>query len=222
MIFKDRVDAGVQLAEKLKPLAGEEALVLAIPRGGVVVGAEIARRLGLELDLIIPRKVGAPHNPEVAVGAVTQDGTAIFNRPLIDHLGISEFELIERVSSEIKEIERRMTLYRGYDDYPDLKGRQLILADDGVATGYTVFAALRFARNPGPSELILAVPVSPPDTLEQLKKEADRVVCLVAPENFYAVGQFYERFEQVGDGEVLKIMREFKKEKGDKKAAGPK
>lgn len=221
MIFEDRSDAGRQLAEKLQPLAHSEGLVLAIPRGGVVVGAEITKRLGLKMDLIIPRKVGAPHNPEVAVGAVTQDGTAIFNQPLVDLMGISEFELKEKAASEIAEIKRRMNLYRGDVDYPDCRGRQLIVVDDGVATGYTVLAALRSVRKLGPGELILAIPVAPPDTLELLKKEVDRAVCLVVPENFYAVGQFYQRFEQTGDSEVIKLLQEFRGEGGIKNSPPP-
>lgn len=211
MVFKDRVDAGRQLSDKLVGYAGKNGVVLAIPRGGVVIGAEIARRLGLGLDLIIPRKVGAPQNPEVAIGAVTQDGTTIFDRRLIEMLGISEFDFEDKISCEINEIKRRMVLYRGSENHQDYKGRQLIVVDDGVATGYTMLAALRSARNFHPGELILAIPVAPPDTLEMLEKEVDRVVCLLVPDDFYAVGQFYECFDQTEDEEVIKILKELKK-----------
>lgn len=211
MIFSDRADAGRRLAEKLKEYAGEDGVVLAIPRGGVVVGGEVARILGLKLDLIIPRKLGAPHNPEVAIGAVAQDGTTIFDRRLLELLGVSQAELEEIISCEINEIKRRLEIYRGSGDQPEYAGRQLVVVDDGVATGYTMQAALRSARNFQPRELILAIPVAPRDTLERLEKEVDRAVCLVIPEDFYAVGQFYQRFDQTEDCEVVKILKDFNK-----------
>jgi putative phosphoribosyl transferase len=211
VLFKDRVDAGKQLAEKLKDYVGSDGIVLAIPRGGVVVGAEIARRLGLDFDLIVPRKIGSPQNPEVAIGAVTQDGSAILNRRLIDMLVVSELELQELISREIREIKRRVSIYRAGAAPGDYAGRQVVVVDDGVATGYTMFASLRSARNLHPRELILAIPVAPRETLEALKKEVDHAVCLIAPDDFYAVGQFYERFDQTGDKEVIKIMKELKK-----------
>lgn len=213
MIFRDRADAGRRLANRLADLAGKDGVVLAIPRGGVVVGAEIARKLGLEIDLIIPRKIGAPQNPELAIGAVTQDGTTIFDRRLIDLLGLSESELEEKISFEIHEIKRRMSLYRGSEETPNYEGRRLIVVDDGIATGYTVLAALRSARNFHPRELILAIPVAPPDTLAMLEKEVDRIVCLHTPDVFYAVGQFYQHFDQTEDEEVINILKELKKVK---------
>lgn len=211
MIFKDRVDAGRQLAEALEVRAERGGLVLAIPRGGAVVGAEIARKLGLELDLIIPRKIGSPQNPEVAIGAVTQDGSTILNEHLVEMLGITENELDEAISREIKEIKRRTSLYRGVEEHKDMAGRQVIVVDDGVATGYTMFACLRSARKLHPKELLLAVPVAPSDTLALLKKEVDCAVCLRVPADFYAVGQFYIRFDQTSDEEVIKIIKELKK-----------
>ena len=213
MLFKDRVDAGRQLAEKLRGYVESDGIVLAIPRGGVVVGAEVARRLGLEFDLIVPRKIGSPQNPEVAIGAVTQDGSTILNSRLIDMLGITEIELKELVSNEIREIKRRIALYRGGESAGDYSGRQVIVVDDGVATGYTMFASLRSARSMHPKELILAIPVAPPDTLEALKKEVDHTVCLISPHDFYAVGQFYEEFDQTSDEAVIKIIKELKKSK---------
>jgi predicted phosphoribosyltransferase len=213
VLFKDRIDAGKQLAEKLKDHVGRDGIVLAIPRGGVIVGAEIARSLGLDFDLIVPRKIGSPQNPEVAIGAVTQDGSVLLNRHLVDMFGISESELQELVSREIKEIERRRSLYGAGETTGDYAGRQIVVVDDGVATGHTMFASLRSARKLHPKELILAIPVAPRETLEELKKEVDYVVCLIAPDNFYAVGQFYERFDQTSDEEVVKIMKELKKAK---------
>lgn len=211
MIFRDRADAGRRLAEKLKGYTGKDGLVLAIPRGGVVAGAEVARILGLELDLIIPRKLGAPHNPEVAIGAVAQDGTTIFDRRLLELLGVSQTEFDEIITCEVNEIKRRLEIYRGSSDQPEYAGRQLVVVDDGVATGYTMQAALRSARNFQPRELILAIPVAPREVMEKLEKEVDRAVCLVVPEDFYAVGQFYQRFEQTEDCEVVQILKEFNK-----------
>lgn len=209
IIFRNRTEAGKQLAQELAAFAEKDALLLAIPRGGVVVAAEIARLLNFFIDLIIPRKIGAPYNPEVAVGAVTQDGTTLFNQRLIELLGISRRELEERVSDEVDEIQRRMVLYGAGRNLGKSSGRQLIVVDDGVATGYTMQAALRSARSYGPKELIVAIPVAPRDILELLEKEVDRAICMLVPENFYAVGQYYESFEQTNDEEVIQIMREF-------------
>lgn len=188
MIFRDRAEAGRLLADKLAPIIDKDALVLAVPRGGVIVAAEIVRKLNLSLDLVIPRKIGAPHDPEVAIGAVTQDGTPLLNQSLIELLKISQQELEDRISHVVDEIRRRLALYGAGQNIEKSDGRQLIVVDDGVATGYTMQAALRSVRRYGPKELILAIPVAPRDTLELLKAEADRVVCLVSPEDFFAVG----------------------------------
>lgn len=211
MIFRDRVDAGRRLAAAIKeegrPL--ENGVVLAVPRGGVVVGAEIARELGLPLDLVIPRKIGAPHNPEAAIGAVAQDGTTFFDRHVLGLLGLREEDLAGKVAEQTKEIRRRMVKYRGRDDYPPYDGKKIILVDDGVATGYTLLAAIRSIKKMfRPEELVLAVPVAPYDTLEMLSREVDRVVCLSTPASFYAVGQFYEDFAQTTDGEVIALLKE--------------
>ena len=222
MLFEDRADAGRRLADRLTGRVREDGLVLAIPRGGVVVAAEVARRFGLELDLIIPRKIGLPHNPEIAIGAVTQDGTAILNRRLVEMLGISRTEIEAIIKDEIVEIKLRLSSYRGGEYDRDCAGRQVILVDDGAATGYTVLAGLRSIRNFRPAELILALPVAPPDTLLMLKNEADFVVCLATPQDFYSVGQFYLDFSQTGDEEVAGIMREFRRGGENKKTPTPK
>ncbi len=212
-MFKDRTDAGRLLADKLVGRIGKDGVVLAIPRGGVVVGAELARKLGLKLDLIIPRKIGSPQNPEVALGAVAQDGAAILDHRLIELLGVTDGELKEIIACELEEIKRRMSLYRGSAKHRNYAGRQLVVVDDGIATGYTMLAALRSVRNLRPRELTLAIPVAPPETLEILKKEVDYSVCLLTPGNFYAVGQFYEKFDQTSDEEVFKILKELKETK---------
>ncbi|RJQ32520.1 MAG: phosphoribosyltransferase [Peptococcaceae bacterium] len=211
MVFKDRAEAGKRLATELSRWAFPNGLVIAVPRGGVVIGAEVARGLGLKLDLIIPRKLGAPHNPELALGAVTQDGTTIFNRGMLGLLQLEDKELQYVIEREIKEIKRRMILYRGSEDYPDCKNKRLIITDDGIATGYTMLAALRSLKKFEPEEITLAIPVAPADTLTMLRGEVNRVVCLLVPENFYAVGQFYRDFEQTSDDEVINILRELKR-----------
>lgn len=207
-MFTNRLDAGRRLAERLSGRKFSQGLVLAIPRGGVVVGAEIARVLGLPLDIIIPRKIGAPYNPEMAVGAVTQDGTAIFNEELLRHFSLTQETKEKLVAQAVAEINRRMRLYRG--DKPLLlwRNRTIILTDDGIATGFTVIAALRFLRKAEPERIILAVPVAPPDTLENLRSEVDELICLLVPETFMAVGQFYYHFDQTTDQEVISLLKE--------------
>jgi len=207
-LFKDRIDAGQQLADALiKMDSYEKGIVVAIPRGGVVVGVQVARRLDLPIDIIIPRKVGAPHNPEVAIGAVTQDGTAIFNEDLLQRLELSKKDIKPVVEAVIKEINRRMITYRGDSQPADLAGRSVILVDDGIATGSTVVAALRSLKNTGCKRITLAVPVAPPDTVDRLKKEVAELVCLRSEEPFYAVGQFYEDFSQTSDDEVISLLK---------------
>ena len=218
MVFQDREEAGQRLAQALKDTGGSfrDGVVLAVPRGGVVVGAQVARELGLPLDLIIPRKIGAPHNPEAAVGAVAQDGTAIFDRHILNVLRLREEDLEADIEREVAEIRRRMKKYRGKEDYPPYDGKKIILVDDGVATGYTILAAIRSVKNMfHPAELVLAIPVAPPDTLTMLKKEVDRAICLLTPANFYAVGQFYVDFGQTADEEVIVLLREFARPGGE-------
>lgn len=208
-MFADRVDAGRRLAERLAGRTYERGLVVAIPRGGVVVGAEIARILRLPLDVIIPRKIGAPYNPELAIGAVTQDGTAIFNEELLRQIRLSEETKERLVREAVAETRRRLQLYRGSRPQPSWHNRSVILTDDGIATGYTVLAALRSLQRAEPKEIILAVPVAPPDTLEMLEPEVDEVVCLLVPDVFLAVGQFYYHFDQTSDDEVIALLEQF-------------
>lgn len=212
-MFRDRADAGRKLAAGVKMLTPPGAVILCIPRGGVVVGAEVARLLGAPLDLIVPRKIGAPRNPEMAIGAVAQDGSTFLNEMQISLLGVRREELDRLIKREVGEIERRMTGYRGSSEYPDFRENTLILVDDGAATGYTMLAAAEFAgKTLKPAGLIIAVPVSPPDTIDLFRQVADQVVYLYAPDNFYAVGQFYLNFSQTTDKEVVAILERFKKE----------
>jgi len=209
MLFRDRVDAGQKLAKIIPEDRYQNAVVLAIPRGGVVVGAQIAKALSISLDLVIPRKIGAPKNPEMAVGAVAQDGTAIYNQSLLTYLRLTAEELTAMIEEQIAEIHRRMTYYRGTSTYPSYTGKKIIVVDDGVATGYTVRAALRSVKKMfEPPEITLAVPVGPPDTIDELSFEVDHLFCLYKPLYFQAVGQFYNDFTQTTDEEVILLWRE--------------
>jgi putative phosphoribosyl transferase len=208
--FVDRIDAGNRLASVLKDFSGKKGIVLAIPRGGVVVGSVIAKSLNLPLDVIIPRKIGAPGNPELAIGAVAEDGTAILDNHLIKYLGVDLEYVKEETKGQKKEIERRLKLYRQDISYPILKGLDVIVVDDGIATGSTMKAALASVKNRGAASITVAVPVGPPSTIEELNKIADRVVCLYTPEYFQAIGQFYKDFSQTTDDEVIKLLSESK------------
>lgn len=207
MVFRDRKEAGRKLAQALSLFSGRDVLVLAIPRGGVVVAGPVATALKAELDVIIPRKVGAPGNKELAVAAVAPDGIVLYNEKALNLLGLSKEDLSLEIDREREEIERRLRLYRGDRKEPRIKGRTVIVIDDGLATGFTMEAALVSLTKKEPRELILAVPVAPPDTLERLRPLVSEVVCLVTPEPFYAVGQFYRSFPQVEDEEVLAILQ---------------
>ncbi|MGB8348712.1 MAG: phosphoribosyltransferase [Ktedonobacteraceae bacterium] len=206
-MFLDRVEAGKRLAVALKATVGKGAIVLAIPRGGVVVGHIVARALGVPLDIIIPRKIGAPSNPELAIGAMTEDGTTILDERLIQQLDISRHYIKEESEKQKLEIERRLKLYRGDAPYPILKNREVVIVDDGIATGSTMKAALSSVRRRGAKKIIIAVPVGPESTIKELKDEADSVVCLFTPEPFYAIGQFYTKFDQTSDDEVKRLLK---------------
>ena len=205
--FVDRVDAGRQLASALLNMKGKNAIVLAIPRGGVVVGFEVADALGVPLDVIIPRKIGAPNNPELAIGAVTEDGTTILNEELIKDLQVEEDYIRKESERQQLEIERRMKSYRRETPYSDVGNRDVIIVDDGIATGATMKAALASVRRRGAKSVTVAVPVGPSSTIQELKKEADRVVCLSTPEFFQAIGQFYDDFGQTFDEEVVRLLK---------------
>ena len=217
--FVDRVDAGKRLASALKNFSSKKGIVLSIPRGGVVVGYMIAKTLNLPLDIIIPRKIGAPDNPELAIGAVAEDGTAILDQNLIKYLGVSREYVIEETERQKQEIKRRLKLYRQDASYADLKGLDVIVVDDGIATGSTMKAALASVKNRGASSITVAVPVGPPSTIEELKKMAARVVCLFTPEFFQAIGEFYRDFSQTSDEEVIGLLLENKRNL-DKKSEG--
>jgi putative phosphoribosyl transferase len=209
MQFRDRREAGQLLAEQLSSLRGtQDLIILGIPRGGVVVAYEVAKALSAPLDVYITRKIGAPFNPELAVGAVASDGTLVLDHDLIARVGASDDYIQTETERQRQEIERRMAAYRGARSAPDLQAKTVILVDDGVATGATVLASLRAIKQHQPARLILAIPVGPPDTIRLLSQEADRVVCLFTPEVFWAVGSFYSVFDQTTDAEVVQLLEE--------------
>ncbi len=208
-ILKDRVEAGKQLAQALKTV-GKDAIVLAVPRGGVVVGFEVAKALGISLDVIVTKKIGAPDNSELAIGAVAEDGTYILDDSLARQLYVPKVYIEEEVERQRKEIQRRLERYRGTVAYPSLKNREVIVVDDGVATGATLKAALRLVRSKGAKSVTVAVPVGPADTIRELEKIADCVVCLLTPDPFYAIGQFYMDFSQTTDEEVTELLKRAK------------
>jgi len=205
--FSDRVDAGKRLGSALNDVVKKGTIVLAIPRGGVVVGYEISHMLGLQLDVIIPHKIGAPDNPELAIGAVTEDGTAILDDNLITYLSVTQDYIQMESARQRKEIQRRLSLYRQNAPPPHLKGRSVVVVDDGIATGSTMKAALASVKKQGAAKVIVAIPVGPPSTINELQSQADNVVCLFMPEYFQAIGQFYSDFSQTSDEEVIELLK---------------
>ena len=205
MIFANRVEAGERLGDALRPLAGSNAVVLAIPRGGVIVGEAAARALGAALDVVVPRKIGAPGNPELAIGAVAP-GIRVLDRRMVVGLGVSDAYLDREISAQEAEIERRQRAYRQGRPPRPVEGRVAIVVDDGVATGSTAVAALRWAREQGADRVVLAVPVAPPQSLDRLRAEADDVVVLETPSPFFAVGEWYRDFDQTSDRQVVEAL----------------
>lgn len=210
MPFFDRREAGERLAKRLLDYKGQDVVVLAIPRGGVVVAAEVARELDAPLDLIIPRKIGAPGNPELAIGAVAGEGKVMVNEALKKSLGVPDNYIEEETAEQLEEIARRRAKYLGIKKPQSLSDKTVIVIDDGLATGYTALAALRAITDEKPAKLVLAVPVAPQDTCRRLEEEVDELICLEQPEVFFAVGQFYTDFSQTTDEEVIEILSRIK------------
>lgn len=205
--FKDRADAARLLAKKLENLDAQTSVILAIPRGGVVTGDVIAKALGVKLDIIVSRKIGAPENRELAIGAVMHDGSFYPNTEIIAALNVPHEYIESEIKSKLKEIERRLVKFRGNVNY-DLDGKTVVIVDDGIATGATMFAAIWWLKKQSIKRLVVAVPVGPRDTIDKLSKMAE-VVVLESPESFGAVGEFYNKFDQVEDSEVLEILRHY-------------
>jgi putative phosphoribosyl transferase len=208
--FADRHEAGRRLAEHLQRFAGTEPLVLALPRGGVPVAFEVARALGAELDVVLVRKLGAPDHPEYGIGAVVDgdDPQVVLNEEALAVVRPSAAYIAAEERRELAEIERRRKLYHGDRGSLPVKGRTVIVVDDGIATGGTVRAALKALRKAGAGHIVLAVPVAPPDTIDRLAADADEIVCLATPERFHAVGLYYADFTQTTDEEVVHLLKE--------------
>ncbi len=211
MAFDDRLDAGRKLAAVIAPYKDKSPAVLALPRGGVPVAAEIAIRLAAPLDLILVRKIGVPGNRELAMGAVVDGAVPIVvrNEDIIQLVGITEAEFQAVCDRELEEIDRRRVRYLGKRERVDLGGRTAIVVDDGIATGATMRAALKATRMRSPAKLMLAVPVAPTDTLVSLRKEVDDLICLEDHEAFGAIGYYYRDFRQVSDEEVVETLKRF-------------
>jgi putative phosphoribosyl transferase len=205
-IYRDRADAGRQLAARLTAYRDEHPIVLALPRGGVPVGFEVARALNAPLDVFPVRKLGAPGHRELGVGAIAPEGVYVLNRAAIAALGITREQLEEVVKEETAELERRLRQYRGDRPMPDLRDRTVIIVDDGLATGVSAVAAIRAIRKHQPRRIVLAVPVCAPETVDELRGEVDDIVCAARPQNFIGVGLWYERFDQTTDEEVQDLL----------------
>jgi len=219
-LFADRADAGRQLAAGLAEYAGQEGVVvLALPRGGVPIGYEVASRLAAPLDVFVVRKLGVPGREELAMGALAGDGTCVVDEQLVESLGITPEELDAAVERETAEIARRERAYRGALPEPELAGKTLIVVDDGLATGATMRAAATALRHHNPARLVVAVPVAAPRTCASLAREVDRVVCAFTPEPFHAVGLYYENFDQIGDEEVRRLLAQAATARGQRRSA---
>jgi predicted phosphoribosyltransferase len=205
--FRNRSEAGRLLAARLAAYANRpDVIVLALPRGGVPVGYEVARALDVPLDVFLVRKLGVPGHEEFALGAIASGGVRVINQDVVRGLRIPPDKVDAIAAREQQELERQERLYRGDRPPPDVRGRTVILVDDGLATGATMHAAVTALRQEGAGRVVVAVPIAPPDTCEQLREEVDDIVCAVTPEPFYAVGLWYEAFPQTSDDEVRDLL----------------
>lgn len=209
-LLADRKQAAEMLAQQLSDYQNrEDVIVLGIPRGGVILADEMALRLHADLDVILTRKVRARGNPELATGAVAEDGKLYINQPTIEAMGMSEDYINQEKEHQLNEIQRRKERYRAVLEKRTLQDKVVILTDDGVATGSTMQASVWAAKAESPRKLILALPVAPPSTLARLAEDADETVCLCAPAEFQAISQFYARFEQVDDEQVIEVLKKY-------------
>ncbi|HXK40435.1 MAG TPA: phosphoribosyltransferase [Candidatus Paceibacterota bacterium] len=208
MPFRDRIDAGRQLAERLLPYISKRPLILALPRGGVPVGYEIAAKFGLPLDTLVVRKIGAPNNPEFAVGALAPDGVSVVREAALRSLGITMEDIEPVIESERREMARRITRYKSGDYSKDADARTIVIVDDGLATGATALVAVQWIKKTlSPKKIIIAVPVCARDTADHLRTVADDVVCVQETDDLVAIGYWYKAFEQTTDEEVIHCLK---------------
>lgn len=205
-MFKDRREAGQLLSQKLKKLKGEELVALGLTRGGVLVAYEIAQNFKAPLDILVVKKIGSPTNEELAIGAVGPDEVVIWEERLCQQLGVDDKQKRRLLNIKFQEREEKEKFFRQGKKALSLKGKAVILVDDGIATGATTQAAITWIKTQNPQKIILAVPVAPPDAVEKLKPLVDELICLKIEPEFWAVGQFYEEFSQVSDEEVIKLL----------------
>jgi putative phosphoribosyl transferase len=221
MPFRDRSEAGRLLAARLMKYREESPVVLGLPRGGIPVAYEVARALGAPLDVWVVRKVGAPDQPELGLGAVAEGGTLFLDRSLVRRLGYSETEILQQAEARAEEVVQRVARFRGPHPPPELQGRTVVLVDDGIATGGTMRAALWALREKHPRKVVLAVPVAAVDSLESLSAEADEVECVEPADFMVAVGAYYEDFQQTTDEEVARLLALAREEQEARWGAGP-
>jgi putative phosphoribosyl transferase len=220
--FRDREDAGRRLAERLARYQSENPVIFALPRGGVPVGYEVARALKAPLEVFIARKLGAPNQPELGIGAVAQDGSRVLNERIVEAIDVSE-EYVQRIAvEEIEEARRRLKLFRGERPEPEVRERTTILVDDGIATGVTTWAAIAALGQREPRRLVLAVPVCAAQTAESLRGEVDELICLEAPSDLMAISIWYRHFEQTSDEEVIELLERARREQEERGANSPK
>lgn len=205
-MFVDRTDAGEKISKRLERFKDENPIVLAIPRGGIVTAYEAIKKFKFQWDLIIPRKIGAPHNKEIAIGAISLDETYILNKEYIDMLNIHDEYIQKEIIEQTEEIKRRLIKYKGNESFPDVNNRTVIIIDDGIATGFTIQAAIKSIQKHNAKKIILTIPVAPQDTISLLEKIVDEVICLLIPYEFYSVGSYYKNFNQITDMEVINIV----------------
>lgn len=217
MIFKNRQEAGRELATRLAKYANrEDVLVLGVPRGGIPVAFEVASALHVPLDIFVLRKLGVPGHEELAFGAIGSGGVRILNADIVDQLGISELDIAAATKEQTKELERREQRYRGNRPPLDVRGRTVILVDDGIATGASLRAAIHAIRKMTPAAIVAAVPVAPRTSCHLIRREVDELVCLDTPEFFFAIGEFYRDFSQVSDEQVVELLDRAARQKMEK------
>lgn len=220
MIYRNRAEAGKHLATKLATYANrDDVMVLALPRGGVPVAFEVAKELGAPLDVFLVRKLGVPGHEELAMGAIASGGVRVLNDDVVDYLEISDDVIDAFTAIELEELERRERVYRGDRPEPEVRGKTVILIDDGLATGSTMRAAVMALRQLNPARIVVAVPVSAPETCDEYRMGVDEIICAVTPEPFYGVGQWYRDFSQTTDDEVSELLERSKSQQTEDQLA---